>query len=288
MRAIVKAMSMPVVSTVTAAAAAALAVLLLAAAPLAAAEAGAAADSGVGMVVEAVRQVTGTPAGGSPAPLDVGSPVLLDMTVATGRASSALMTLDPDGSLALGPEARVVVDQATVDQATGAADTLLGVLVGKIRLALSSAFRGEIEIDTPTATIGIKGTTLAVEVDGRGDTVVWVLEGVVEVLSKAGGDTVRLAAGQLSTVSRGRPATGPTPFDEETGAAAARVLPPELAGPEEDAFDDSPLPSPIDQELPPRGPNDPRDPAAGPGAQSGGTAGYADDKPPPSSRGPGG
>jgi hypothetical protein len=216
------------------------------------------------VVVEAVNQVTGTPTGGQAAPLAVADPVLLAMTVETGRASGARMTLGENGALALGPEARVVVDRATVDQATGASDTLLGVLFGKIRLALSSAFRGDVEIDTPTATIGIKGTTLAVDVDRRGDTVVWVLEGTVEVLSKAGGAAVRVTAGHFATVSRGAPATGPTLFDAATGAAAAQVLPPELTGPGEDTFTDPPLPPPQREDLPPRGNDDPRDPTGNP------------------------
>lgn len=205
----------------------------------------------VGTMVEVVEQVMGTPAGGTPAALAVGDAVILDMTVATGRASFAHMTLGPHGSLQIGPEARVVLDRATVDEATGASESFLSVLAGKIRLALSSAFRGTTEVDTPTATIGVKGTIFAVAVDAAGDTVVWTLEGTVEVTSKAGGDPLILQAGFYSTVSRGSAPTGPTPFDPETGVAAVRVLPAPGPGPEEQAIEDPPLP-PVGQDLPPR------------------------------------
>lgn len=203
----------------------------------------------VGVMVEVVEQVTGTPAGGSPAPLAVADPVLLDMQVATGRASYAGIALGDTGSLKLGAETRLVVDRALVDQATGASDSLLSVLVGKVRLAVSSAFRGLVEIDTPTATIGVKGTILTTAVDALGDTVVWVVEGVVEVTSKATGETIEVEAGELTTVSRGRSPTPPTPFDPETGVAAVRTLPPPFTAPQEELLD-SPL-EPVIDDLPP-------------------------------------
>ncbi|MEM7482977.1 MAG: FecR family protein [Acidobacteriota bacterium] len=194
----------------------------------------------VGTMIEVIREVTGTPPGGSPAAIAVGDGVVLNTVLESGRAAGARMTLEPAGSLQLGPEARLVVDRNTVDAATGATESGLSLLLGKIRLALSSAFRGEVEIDTPTATIGIKGTVLTVDVAPSGDTVVWVTEGVVEVQSKAGGEAVTVSAGELSTVASGLPATGPTPFDPATGVAAVRVLPPIFNPPGEDALDDSP------------------------------------------------
>lgn len=225
----------------------------------------------VGTMVEVINQVTGTPAGGSPAALAIGDGVAIEMRIETGRASFAKMTFLEGGSLDVGAEAELVIDRATVDAATGASDSLLSVLVGKVRLALSSAFSGDVEIDTPTATIGVKGTILAVEPDRSGDTTVWVEEGVVEVTSKAGG-TVEVSAGYVTTVRRGAPPTDPAPFDPESGAAAARALPPEFTPPSEDVFDDSPT-VPEGQDLPPRRDDNPNDPSNDPrlGGNQGGS-----------------
>lgn len=226
----------------------------------------------VGVVVQAEGQVTGTPSGGAEAPLAVPDPVLLDMRVGTGRASYARMTFGANGVLELGAGAAVVLDRATVDAATGAEDSLLSVLAGKVRLALSSLFRGSLEADTPTATIGVKGTIFTLDVEDPDATVVWVEEGAVDVTSKAGG-TVRVTAGFTTTVRRGAAPTDPAPFDPDSGAAAVRALPPEIEPPNEDV--EPPDPRPRDQELPPprddvpspneptgvpvgsRGPNDP-------------------------------
>lgn len=219
----------------------------------------AAAQQRVGTMVEVAGQVTGTPSGGAPAPLAVPDPVLLDMTIATGRASFAHLTLDPNGSLQLGADAEVVIDRAEIDADTGAADSLLSVLIGKVRLALSSAFRGSVEVDTPTATIGVKGTVLAVDVADPDAVTVWVEEGEVDVTSKAGG-TVAVRAGTFTTVRRGAPPTDPAPFDPESAAAAVRALPPEIVAPHEEAIDDPAL-DPAEQDLPPRRDEQPNDPS---------------------------
>jgi hypothetical protein len=213
----------------------------------------ASAAEAVGEVVWVRNQVTGTPRGGSAAPLAVADPLLLDLEVATGHDSGAGMTFDPEGVLQLGPEARIVIDRAVVDRATGQSQSALSVLLGKLRLALGRAFSGELEVTTPTATIGIKGTTLTVGVAPGGDTVVWVHEGVVEVQAKAGGPVVRVAAGQLTVVAGKAPATPPTPFDPATGVAAAIALPPPLVSPREEVFGDSPVPPEIDNLPPGRG-----------------------------------
>ena len=209
------------------------AVLVLALAPAAAAQR-------VGTMVEVVGQVTGTAPGAAPTSMAAGDPVVLNMRIATGRDSFASLTLDPEGVLQLGANAEITIDQAEIDAATGESQSLISVVIGKIRLVLSSAFRGKAEVDTPTATIGVKGTILAAEIDGRADTTVWVEEGEVEVTSKVGG-TVTVAAGYFTTVRRGLPPTDPAPFDPASGAAAVRALPPEIVAPQEEVPDDSPL-----------------------------------------------
>lgn len=213
----------------------------------------ASAAESVGEVVWVRNQVTGTPRGGSAAPLAVADPLVLELEVATGRDSGVGMTFDPEGALQLGPEARIVIDRSAVDKATGRSQSALSVLLGKLRLALGRAFSGDLEVTTPTATIGIKGTTLTVGVAPGGDSVVWVHEGAVEVQAKAGGPAVRVEAGQLTVVAGKAPATPPTPFDPATGAAAGIALPPPLASPLEEVFDDSPLPHEIDNLPPDRG-----------------------------------
>lgn len=186
-------------------------------------------------------------------PMQTADPVRLASRIETGPGSEVRMTFGPSAVLELGPEDQIVIDRLTVDEVTGRTEGGLSLLVGRLRLFVSRLFgAGEVEIgvDTPTAALGVKGTVLEVDVDRRGDTVVWVLEGQVEVRSKAGGPTVEVAAGEVTVVRRGEPATDPAPFDPKTGATASGALPPPFTSPPEE-LQDSPT-DPLIDNLPPR------------------------------------
>jgi hypothetical protein len=220
----------------------------------------------VGEVAWVVRDVTATPPGGAAAPLAANDPVLLAHEITTGERSGAGIAFAPRGALTLDAGARVTIDRDVYDQATGASESAVSVFLGKVRLFLSDAFRGSFEVDTPAATIGVKGTALLVGVEPDGTTQVWVLEGDpddVTVTSKAGGSLV-LAAGFTTTVAPGRAPTPPVPFDEASGVTAAVALPPPL--PPVPGLPDDPPARPLVEDQPPdRGPNDdPRDPSGEP------------------------
>lgn len=226
-----------------------------------------AAQQRVGQVALAAGTVEGTPPGGAKAPLAVGDPIVLQHLVETGHQSAARMTLDPHGVLSMGQDSRLRVDRSTLDQATGRSQSALSLLLGKIELALGSLFRGEVTVDTPTASLGIKGTVLRVLVDADGRTLVAVLEGVVEVTSKAGG-TALVRAGSYSIVGSGAPPLAPAPFDPSAGTLSPAAGGPDFSVPGEDVFTETPL-------LPERQLDLPREP---PGTRG---KGLTDQGPPP-------
>lgn len=224
----------------------------------------------VGEVVSLVSPVTETTlADGSSRDLAVLDPVRLGTRVATGPEAEVFMTLEPKGTLELGPEDRITIDRMTVDEATGRTEGTISLLVGRLKVFLSDVFGAgaemEVDVDTPTATIGVKGTGVVIDVASRGTTVVWVLEGQVEVRAKAGGEALELEEGELTVIAPGRLATPPTPFEPGSGATDPGALPAPLATPPEDAGDPSLFPRPPQLDIPGRGdrPFSSRDPAAG-------------------------
>jgi len=212
----------------------------------------------VGRMADLGGDVEGTPPGGSRAAMAQGDGILLGHLVETARDAWALMRLGAHGDLRLGQETRITVDQSTVDQATGASRSTFSVLLGKIELALGSLFRGEVRVETPTASLGIKGTVLRVLVDPSGRTLVAVLEGTVEVTSKAGA-TVLVDAGSYSIVDPGAPPLPPAPFDPSAGTLSPSAGGPDFAVPGEDAFSETPLfedgQTDLPREPPTRDPN---------------------------------
>jgi ferric-dicitrate binding protein FerR (iron transport regulator) len=210
------------------------------------------------------NDVRGTPPGGAAAAMAVGDAVVLDHLVETGRASAARMTLGSEGVLSLGQEARLQVDRMVVDRATGRTESTLELLLGKIELALGSLFRGEVTVETPTASLGVKGTVLRVLVTPSGRTLVAVLEGTVEVTAKAGG-TVTVEAGRFTIVAEGAAPLPPSPFDPSTGTLSPSAGGPDFAVPGEDLFPETPLLDGQQIDLPREPPvRDQRDPSGDP------------------------
>jgi len=167
------------------------------------------AQERVGEVVLAAGQVTSTLRAAAAAPLAPGDDVFLDARIETGRRSAAQMTLDPRGVAQLGERARLLLDRATVDEITGRKESFLSLLVGRLRLALSPGAEADVTVDTPTATIGVKGTDVRFSVDRNGATVVAVWEGEVTVTAKAGGPPLVLRAPRATVVAPGRRPTPP-------------------------------------------------------------------------------
>lgn len=233
------------------------ALLLLALAALATAPAG--AQEPVGRMALVRGDVRGTPPGGAAAAMAVGDPVVLDHLLETGRASGARLTLDPQGVLKIGQETRLTVDRARIDSATGRSESTLTLLFGRIELALGSLFRGEVTVETPSASLGVKGTVLRVLVDAAGRTLVAALEGVIEVTSKATGATVTVRAGEHTIVEPGGSPYPPAPSDPTAGTLSPSAGGPDFAVPGEHLFDHTPLLPDEQRDLPrePRGPNDP-------------------------------
>lgn len=212
----------------------------------------------VGRTVLVRGDVQGTAPAAAAAPLAVGDPIVLDHRLETGRAAAARFTLVPEGVLSMGQETRLTVDRATLDRATGESESVLTLLLGKIELALGSLFRGEVTVETPSASLGVKGTVFRVLVDAAGRTLVAVLEGVVEVTAKATGATVTLGTGEYVVVEPGGALLGPAPFDPSAGTLSPSADGPDFAVPGEDLFDQTPLLEDEQRELPrePPGPNE--------------------------------
>ncbi len=199
-----------------------------------------AADTPAGTVGTAIlvkNDVRQTPPGAAVRPVKPADKIVLQTRIDTGRASSFAMTFPPGGRLDLGAESALTFDQRAVDAATGRPNSILSVLVGRLRLSLAK-LQQVIEVGTPHAVAGVKGTVVRFVVHQLAGTFVAVDEGLVGVRSRAGGDEVDVAAGQWVVVPPGGQPTKPARLDK-------RGLP----------FEDSPLLDRFDlQRDPPKPP----------------------------------
>ncbi len=107
-------------------------------------------------------------------------------TVRTGTDSAVKIVLVDDTALSLGDETELVIDSFVVGPAATREPSVLRHLSGQIRTRVGEAFGGttRIEVHTPTAVMGVKGTVFSSKlgtVNGEPSTLACNHEGLVFV-----------------------------------------------------------------------------------------------------------
>ncbi|HSC75591.1 MAG TPA: FecR domain-containing protein [Pseudomonadales bacterium] len=129
-------------------------------------------------------------------------------------ADSQLQLRMKDGAMiALGANAEFIV-KAYSDDATGDKkdEASLSLVKGGLRTISGQIDKAAYSMETPTATLGIRGTVFDVYVKADGTTVVILREGAVDVTSKPGGAVQHLTVkGLASIIEQGKAPTEPGP-----------------------------------------------------------------------------
>jgi hypothetical protein len=153
----------------------------------------AAAEPEIGTTVITVRSVHGY-LGQRERPLNEGARVHLDEVLKTGSDSRAELQLDDDTKLALGPNGRLVLDDFVVGEKSTKRISL-NVLKGALRFVTGDNDKRAYRIDTPSASIGVRGTVFDLYVHNDRETLILLLEGEIGVCS-------RTAPGSMAGVCR--------------------------------------------------------------------------------------
>lgn len=107
-----------------------------------------------------------------------------------------------DGSnLVIGADARVLIDAFVFDGDNGEGRAALTLARGAVRWITGVMPPGDIRLETPRATITLRGTNIRVAVRSNGDSLVALDEGEVTVVSRDKGEPVKIAAGSSARVS---------------------------------------------------------------------------------------
>jgi hypothetical protein len=168
----------------------------------------AAAQSGKVGVASAVKNdVQGIQAGAGRA-LSPGSNVFERETVRTGAASIAQLLFLDQTSLSVGPRSEVVLDQFVYDPSRNTGDVVLSATRGAFRFISGSQNPLSYRINTPAATIGVRGTIIDCAV---GSLTCVVQEGAAVIV--VGGVEYRVKAGEAITVGNDGKVTGPYQHD---------------------------------------------------------------------------
>ncbi len=152
-----------------------------------AAAGGARAQQNIGSTALAQNQVSRELAGAA-APLSAGDSVYRDELVRTGAKSTAKLIFLDSTNLAIGPTSRVTLDRFVYSGETSGQELTVNLAKGVFRFTTGALDKKAYTISTPTASIGVRGTVLDIDVSGPQSRVTLV-EGQALVCPRKAGIT---------------------------------------------------------------------------------------------------
>lgn len=150
---------------------------------------------------------------------EIGTEVALGDELRTGDGRLRVVFRD-DSVLNLAEDTRVVIDEQVFDPDQGQYNSVMRLLRGKVRAAVSHYYGeagAEYEVETPTAVAGVRGTTFAISYDEvERLTEVVGIRGRVHVrsLDERLGDGVFVTAKEATTVAPDNAPVPPVLLDE--------------------------------------------------------------------------
>jgi hypothetical protein len=177
--------------------------LCLALVVLAAAVNAEASNQDVGALEKVANNVYGTPPEASRTPQHPGDAVAFQELLETLVDSGALVRFTDGSQLTVGAQSKVLVDQFVFNPGTATGNALISITSGALRFATGAMPKGKTVIDTPTATLTLRGTVVRVGVGANGNTALIVDEGSVDIHNKPQNTNHTVPAGDSVTISPG-------------------------------------------------------------------------------------
>ena len=118
--------------------------------------------------------------------LKTGDLVFQNETLATNASGIGEFEFRDGAKLALGPGSTVVLDNFVYASDTSKAKVVINLTQGALRFITGNANHDAYQINTPTATIGVRGTVFDVYTKDDGELAVAMIDGAIEVCPRGG------------------------------------------------------------------------------------------------------
>lgn len=148
-------------------------------------------------------------------------PVFSGQTMETVEKGAMTILFSDGTEFRLGPAASMTLDKYVYDPAGKANALNINMVSGMFRFTTGRINKEAVQLKTPVATIGIRGTDFGVAVEKSGNTIIQVFSGQVAVGSKGGeklvnpGEYISVEVGGVAAVQKvpfffAPPAVGPS------------------------------------------------------------------------------
>lgn len=133
----------------------------------------------------------GVPPGGGERRLSVGEGVVENERIQTNATGTTQIMFDDRSALNVGRNSSVVINHFTYNSGAGAGEQSMSLVRGALRFVGGQvSHSSETKLETPSASIGVRGGNATVALETNGQTVVMVHNGVVIVTNAFGSVTV--------------------------------------------------------------------------------------------------
>lgn len=156
--------------------------------------------AGIGTITEVVNQAYHTPPGAAEIPAKVNDALVTDETLRTEEDSTISVRFVDGSELSVEAGSELVLSDYVFDEQTTASSGVIQLDNGLFHYNSNGKDDSKIALQTPVATIGIRGTEFLVTV-AEDATVVDVVDGAVEVKPRGGGKPITCQGGQSILVA---------------------------------------------------------------------------------------
>ena len=200
--------------------------------PLAYAQSGpASGQEPIGQIETLEGAAFATRANGQRVQLNVGDPVFEDDLVETGAGSSLGITFIDETVFSLSADARMVLDELVYEPGGSSNSMVMNLVQGTFVFVTGQvAPTGDMKVETPVATMGIRGTTPWVVIEGQnGQTQFGILKdpggpvGRYEIFNKVTGERIDQIISENSVLSMDSVTSTPTPVTIDAATLAERA-----------------------------------------------------------------
>jgi hypothetical protein len=131
--------------------------------------------------------------------LVVGSDIFIGDTVNTGPAGQVQILFADNTKLVIGPNSSLLIEDYLIRNDGSAGQFAINMLSGVFRFATGDSAKNRYRIDTPTGTIGVRGTWFEVRVDhDTHETFILLLRGIVDFCTGPGHKVCQQLADQCA------------------------------------------------------------------------------------------
>lgn len=169
-----------------------------------------------GVVVMASGEAKATSIDQAVRPLARRSDILVGDKLVTGADGNLQVRMKDGALVVLGPDAQFIIKAYSDDAAGDKKDeAVLSLVQGGLRTISGSIEKSAYRLETPVATLGIRGTVFDVYVKGDGTTVVVLRDGAVDVTGEGGGLQKMDIPGLATIIEPGKAPSKPGPVPPE-------------------------------------------------------------------------